>query len=142
VEAKVIEVTQEPIQVQSVIARATKSTGGAVVTFVGTVRNNSEGKQVLYLEYEAYPEMAKKKLQEIAAEIKGKWQLEEVAITHRLGRMEIGEISVVIAVSAAHRFPAFQACEYTIDRIKEIVPIWKKEFYEEGSAWVESTHRV
>jgi molybdopterin synthase catalytic subunit len=142
VEAKVIEVTQEPIQVQSVIARATKSTGGAVVTFVGTVRNNSEGKQVLYLEYEAYPEMAKKKLQEIAAEIKGKWQLEEVAITHRLGRMEIGEISVVIAVSAAHRFPAFQACEYTINRIKEIVPIWKKEFYEEGSAWIEGTHHV
>ena len=141
-EAKVIEVTQEPIQVQSVIARATKSTGGAVVTFVGTVRNNSEGKQVLYLEYEAYPEMAKKKLQEIAAEIKGKWQLEEVAITHRLGRMEIGEISVVIAVSAAHRFPAFQACEYTINRIKEIVPIWKKEFYEEGSAWIEGTHHV
>jgi len=138
----VIEVTQEPIQVQSVIARATKSTGGAVVTFVGTVRNNSEGKQVLYLEYEAYPEMAKKKLQEIAAEIKGKWQLEEVAITHRLGRMEIGEISVVIAVSAAHRFPAFQACEYTINRIKEIVPIWKKEFYEEGSAWIEGTHHV
>lgn len=137
-----IEVTQEPIQVQSVIARATKSTGGAVVTFVGTVRNNSEGKQVLYLEYEAYPEMAKKKLQEIAAEIKGKWQLEEVAITHRLGRMEIGEISVVIAVSAAHRFPAFQACEYTINRIKEIVPIWKKEFYEEGSAWIEGTHHV
>ena len=137
-----IEVTQEPIQVQSVIARVTKSTGGAVVTFVGTVRNNSEGKQVLYLEYEAYPEMAKKKLQEIAAEIKGKWQLEEVAITHRLGRMEIGEISVVIAVSAAHRFPAFQACEYTINRIKEIVPIWKKEFYEEGSAWIEGTHHV
>jgi molybdopterin synthase catalytic subunit len=138
----VVEVTQEPIQVQSVIARVTKSTCGAVVTFVGTVRNNSEGKRVLYLEYEAYPEMAKKKLQEIAAEIKGKWQLEEVAITHRLGRMEIGEITVVIAVSAAHRLPAFQACEYTIDRIKEIVPIWKKEFYEEGSAWVEGTHRV
>jgi molybdopterin synthase catalytic subunit len=138
----VVEVTQEPIPVQSVIDKVTKDTCGAVVTFIGTVRNNSEGKRVLYLEYEAYPEMAKKKLAEIRAELKGKWQLEEVAITHRLGRMEIGEIAVVIAVSAAHRLPAFQACEYAIDRIKEIVPIWKKEFYEEGSAWVEGTHRV
>ena len=137
-----IEITHEPIQVQSVIDKVVKDSCGAVVTFIGTVRNNSEGKRVLYLEYEAYPEMAKKKLQEIAAEAKRKWQLEEVAVTHRLGRMEIGEIAVVIAVSAGHRLPAFEACQYTIDRIKEIVPIWKKEFYEEGSAWVEGNHRV
>jgi molybdopterin synthase catalytic subunit len=81
--------------------------------------------------------MAKKKLQEIADEAKKKWSLEEVAVTHRLGRMEIGDIAVVIAVSAGHRQPAFEACQYTIDRIKEIVPIWKKEFYEDGEVWIE-----
>jgi molybdopterin synthase catalytic subunit len=137
-----IEITREPIKTQSVIDRVLKDTCGAVVTFIGTVRNNSEGKRVLYLEYEAYPEMAKKKLEEIAAEAKNKWPIEEVAVTHRLGRMEIGEISVVIAVSSGHRLIAFQACQYTIDRIKEIVPIWKKEFYEDGSAWIEGTHHV
>jgi molybdopterin synthase catalytic subunit len=141
-EAKLIEITREPIKTQSVIDRVLKDTCGAVVTFIGTVRNNSEGKRVLYLEYEAYPEMAKKKLEEIAAEAKNKWPIEEVAVTHRLGRMEIGEISVVIAVSSGHRLIAFQACQYTIDRIKEIVPIWKKEFYEDGSAWIEGTHHV
>jgi len=137
-----IEITREIIRTQSVIDKVLKETCGAVVTFIGTVRNNSEGKRVLYLEYEAYPEMAKKKLEEIAAEVRSKWPIEEVAVTHRLGRMEIGEISVVIAVSSGHRLVAFQACQYTIDRIKEIVPIWKKEFYEDGSAWIEGTHHV
>jgi len=137
-----IEITNRPIETQSVIDKVVKDSCGAVVTFIGTVRNNSEGKKVLYLEYEAYPEMAKKKLQEISNEAKKRWLLEEVAVTHRLGRMEIGEIAVVIAVSSGHRQPAFEACQYTIDRIKEIVPIWKKEFYEEGSAWIEGSHRV
>lgn len=127
---------------QPVIDKTLKDACGAVVTFIGAVRNNSDGKKVLYLEYEAYPEMAKKKLEEIAAEAKKKWPIEEIAVTHRLGRMEIGEISVVIAVSSGHRTAAFQACQYTIDRIKEIVPIWKKEFYEDGSAWIEGTHHV
>jgi len=137
-----IEITNGVIRAQPVIDKTLKDTCGAVVTFIGTVRNNSDGKKVLYLEYESYPEMAKKKLEEIAAEAKKKWPIEEVAVTHRLGRMEIGDISVVIAVSSGHRAAAFQACQYTIDRIKEIVPIWKKEFYEDGSAWIEGAHHV
>jgi molybdopterin synthase catalytic subunit len=93
---------------------------------------------VLYLEYEAYPEMAQRKLADIATEIKDKWPVKDVAIAHRIGRIEIGEVAVVIAVSSAHRRQAFTACQYAIDRVKEIVPIWKKEFYEEGSAWIGS----
>jgi molybdopterin synthase catalytic subunit len=138
----VIEVTRKQIQLGAVFDRVRKNTCGAVVNFVGTVRDNSEGKRVLYLEYDAYPEMAKKKLADIAAEIKDKWPISDVAITHRLGRIEIGEIAVVIAISSAHRRQAFTACKYAIDRIKEIVPIWKKEFYEEGAAWIGSdSHR-
>ena len=136
-----IEITREPIQPQSVIDKVTRDTCGAIVTFTGTVRNNSGGKKVLYLEYESYPEMARKKIEEIVKEIKSRWNIEEVAVTHRIGRMEIGDIAVVIAVSSGHREEAFQACQYAIDRIKEIVPIWKKEFYEEGSAWIEGSHR-
>lgn len=137
-----IEVTREQIQLGTVFDKVRKNACGAVVNFVGTVRDNSDGKRVLYLEYDAYPEMANKKLADIAAEIKDKWPIVDVAITHRLGRIEIGETAVVIAVSSAHRRPAFAACQYAIDRIKEIVPIWKKEFYEEGSAWIGSdSHR-
>jgi molybdopterin synthase catalytic subunit len=137
-----IEITREAIRPQSVIDRVLSDKCGAVVTFIGTVRNNFEGKRVLYLEYEAYPEMARKKLAEIAVEVKSQWPVEEVAVTHRLGRLDIGEISVVIAVSAGHRVAAFQGCQYAIDRIKEIVPIWKKEFYEDGAAWIEGPHHV
>ncbi len=137
-----IEVTQEQIRLESVFDRVRRDGCGAVVSFVGTVRDNSEGKRVLYLEYDAYPEMAKKKLADIAREIKDKWHIGDVAITHRLGRIEIGEIAVAVAVSSAHRRQAFAACQYAIDRIKEVVPIWKKEFYEEGSAWIGSdSHR-
>jgi molybdopterin synthase catalytic subunit len=131
-----IAITRQPIEVQAVIdAVAAPGNGGAVV-FLGTVRDNSEGKRVLYLEYDAYPEMAEKKLAEIAAEIKEKWGEVNMAVVHRIGRLEIGEIAVVIAAGAAHRSAAFRACEYAIDRIKQIVPIWKKEFYQDGSAWI------
>jgi molybdopterin synthase catalytic subunit len=107
-----------------------------MVTFVGTVRNNAEGKQVLYLEYEAYPEMAIKKLNDIRAEILRRWKINDIGIVHRTGRLEIGETAVVIAVGSPHRLEAFQACQYAIDRIKEIVPIWKKEFYQDSSSWI------
>lgn len=137
-----IEVTREQIQLETVFEKVRKNGCGAIFNFIGTVRDNSNGKRVLYLEYDAYPEMATKKLADIAVEIKDKWDIVDVAITHRLGRMEIGETAVVIAVSSAHRRPAFAACQYAIDRIKEIVPIWKKEYYEEGSAWIGSdSHR-
>ena len=131
-----IEITHEAIEMQLVINKVKKSAYGAVATFIGTVRDNSEGKQVLYLEYETYPDMAKKKLTEIAIEIQARWDSIDVAIVHRVGRLEIGETAIVIAVGSAHRLESFQACQYAIDRIKEIVPIWKKEFYEDSSAWI------
>ncbi|MFH0847681.1 MAG: molybdenum cofactor biosynthesis protein MoaE [Chloroflexota bacterium] len=131
-----IEITREPIDIEEVVSRVRKSANGAVVTFAGTVRDNSEGKRVLYLEYDAYPEMAEKKLGEIAREIQARWGTKDVAISHRIGRLELGEISVVIAVGSPHRQEAFQACQYAIDHIKEMVPIWKKEFYQDGSAWI------
>jgi molybdopterin synthase catalytic subunit len=136
-----IEITNRPIKTQEVVDKVVKDTAGGIVTFIGTVRNNAGGKKVLYLEYEAYPQMAEKKIAEIIDEIKSKWQIEDISVTHRVGRLEIGDIAVVIAVSSGHRLEAFQACQYAIDRIKEIVPIWKKEFYEEGSKWIEGDHQ-
>lgn len=135
-----VEITSKPVIAQLVIDRVKRSTHGAVVTFVGTVRDNSEGKRVLYLEYEAYGEMAKKKLEEIGAEIQNRWGIGDVDIVHRVGRIEVGDTVIVIAVGSAHRSEAFQACQYAIDRIKEIAPIWKKEFYEDGSStWIGQT---
>ncbi len=135
-----IEITSKPIEAQPVIDRVKKTTHGAVVTFVGTVRENSEGKRVLYLEYEAYREMAEEKLKGISKEIQNRWGITDLDIIHRVGRIEVGDTAVVIAVGSAHRLEAFQACQYTIDRVKEIVPIWKKEFYEDGSStWIGHT---
>jgi molybdopterin synthase catalytic subunit len=131
-----IEITSEPIDLQTVINKIKKSYHGAVVNFVGIVRDNSEGKRVLYLEYEAYPAMAEKKLNGIVAEIQAQWGTGDIAIVHRVGRLEIGDTAIVIAVGSPHRLEAFHACQYAIDRIKEVVPVWKKEFYEDGSAWI------
>ena len=100
---------------------------GALVTFDGTVRDNARGKQVLYLHYEAFPEMAIKEMEKIYDEAMQQWPLEGIAIVHRIGRMEIGDSSVFIAVSSAHRIDAFKACQFTIDTLKTTVPIWKKE---------------
>ena len=109
---------------------------GAVVTFVGTVRRDNEGRDVDYLEYEAYPGMAEAKMAEIGDEIRQRWGLTEVAIVHRLGRCEVGEASIVIAVASPHRREAFEACHYAIDRVKEIVPIWKREVWKDGAVWI------
>jgi molybdopterin synthase catalytic subunit len=110
---------------------------GAVAAFEGIVRNHSRGRATLYLEYEAYAPMALAKMREIAAQAREKFAIHRVAIIHRLGRMEIGEASVLIAVSAAHRAAAFDACRFAIDTLKHTVPIWKKEFFADGSAWAE-----
>jgi molybdopterin synthase catalytic subunit len=110
---------------------------GAVDIFVGVVRDNSNGRRVLFLEYEAYPEMAEQVFRQIAREIADRWGTERVAIHHRVGQLKIGEASVVIAVAAPHRAQAFEACRYAIERIKEIAPIWKKEHFEGGAVWVE-----
>jgi molybdopterin synthase catalytic subunit len=110
---------------------------GALVVFDGFVRNNFKGRQTLYLEYEAYEPMAHAKMREIGAEIRAKFLIHRLAIVHRLGRLEIGETSVWIAVSSPHRGAAFDACRYAIDALKRTVPIWKKEYFAGGSVWAE-----
>jgi molybdopterin synthase catalytic subunit len=114
---------------------------GAVVTFEGAVRNHSKGRKTLYLEYEAYTPMAVRKMEEIGAEAKEKFDIDSVGIIHRTGKLEIGETSVAIVVTAAHRRPAFEACHYLIDRLKQVVPVWKKEYFEDGAVWVEGEGR-
>jgi molybdopterin converting factor subunit 1 len=128
--------TDEPIDINHVIAEVTDERAGAVATFLGTTRSESRGRTVLYLEYEAYAGMAEQVMQEIAEKLKAKYELCEVAITHRVGRVGIGETSVAIAVSAPHRHAALAACEETIDTLKETVPLWKKEVYEGGEEWI------
>mgnify|MGYP000039915392 FL=1 len=109
---------------------------GGIVTFVGTVRNNTKGKRVLRLEFEAYAPMAIKEMQKIAEEAVRRWPVLKISIHHRVGILDIGEIPVVIAVACAHRKAAFEACQFAIDTLKETVPIWKKEFFEDGEVWV------
>ena len=110
---------------------------GAVVLFFGTVRNNTDGRPTKHLEYEAYPPMAEKKMAEIAREISDKWGIHRVAMIHRIGKLEIGEVSVAVAVASPHRKDGFEACQYAMNRLKQIVPIWKREVWEDGDAeWV------
>ena len=111
---------------------------GGLVTFSGSVRNHARGRRVIALEYEAYDGAAEKMLARVGAEAHERWGIERIAIVHRVGRLEVGEVSVVIAAAAPHRAEAFAACQYAIDRIKVIVPIWKKELYDDGSYWVGS----
>jgi molybdopterin synthase catalytic subunit len=130
------EITEKPLSIAGVISAISGRTCGAIASFVGVVREFSRGRQISYLEYEAYPEMAIAKMRQIEEEIRQKWEIEQLAIHHRVGRLGIGEASVVIAVSAAHRQPALEACAYAIERLKQIVPIWKKEISPDGSFWV------
>ncbi len=131
------KVTTDPLSVQAVNDLVKRPTDGAVVTFDGIVRNNFEGRAVRHLEYEAYAEMAEKKMAEIGAEIRRKFDIGDIAMVHRLGRLEIGESSIVIAVAAPHRQAAFEACAYAMERVKAEVPVWKKEFFEDGADhWV------
>jgi len=130
------EITANPLSVANAVSAVTKRTCGAVVTFTGVVREFSRGKQVLYLEYEAYPEMAIAKMRQIEQEVREKWEIEHLLIHHRMGRVEIGEASVVIAVAAPHRRQALEACAYAIERLKQIVPVWKKEVSPDGSFWI------
>jgi molybdopterin synthase catalytic subunit len=137
VSEKLFEITAAPISVDEVNRRVTSPAAGAVVTFTGIVRGTNQGRQVRYLEYEAYPEMAEVVLAQIGDEVKARWQVDAVAIVHRTGRLEIGEASVVIAIASGHRQGAFEAGRYAIDRIKQIVPVWKKEYFEGGEVWIE-----
>jgi MoaE-MoaD fusion protein len=128
--------TAEPLSVDAVVDEVRSDQAGAIATFIGTTRLQSRGRTVLHLDYEAYEEMAEQVMAEIAAELKGRYDLCEIAIHHRTGRVEIGEASVVIAVSAPHRQDALAACKDAIDTLKEQVPLWKKEFYEGGEEWI------
>ena len=131
-----IELTHQPLDPDQVTAQVRRDTNGAVVTFLGTTRDNFEGKRVVILEYEAFPEMAVKKLEEIRQQLKADFGIDDIAIAHRIGAVPIGEISLVVAVASPHRKEAFLACHAAVDRLKETVPIWKKEVYEDGSRWV------
>lgn len=130
------EITEENITADDLIAEVNDETAGAVVTFVGVVRGLTNNKRVLYLEYEAYKEMAKRKLAEVGEEIRQKWGLDRIVIRHRVGHLCVGETAVVIAIASPHRKEGFEACQYAIERLKQIVPIWKKEVWEDGEVWV------
>jgi molybdopterin synthase catalytic subunit len=132
-----ILLVDKPIDADALVDHVRTGADGAIVTFDGCVRNQSHGRPALYLDYEAYESMALAKMQEIAAEVHAKFSIDRVAIAHRLGRLEIGETSVFIAVSAPHRAAAFDACRYAIDTLKRSVPIWKKEYFEDGAVWAD-----
>jgi molybdopterin synthase catalytic subunit len=130
------QVTDKPINLQELVDFVTDPEAGAVATFIGTTRNNNEGRKVIALDYEAYPEMAEKQLARLGEEASKKWPICRMAIVHRLGPVQITEPSVIIAVSAGHREAAFAACRFAIEEIKKTVPIWKKEVYEGGEIWI------
>ena len=134
---EIYRITRAPIDAQEIARILQRGEDGAVCIFEGIVRNNSKGKPTRYLEYEGYEPMALKKMEEIGQFIRQGWEIDGVGVVHRLGRMEIGETSVAIIVTSAHRKAAFEACQYAIDRLKKVVPIWKKEFFEDGEVWIE-----
>ena len=129
-------ITDKPLSLDAAVSEVAGEAVGAIATFTGTVRRESRGRVVLYLEYEAYADMATDVMAQIAGELKKREHIFEVAIHHRVGRVEVGEASVVIAVSAPHRQAALEACRDAIDRLKETVPLWKKEVYESGEEWI------
>ena len=131
-------VTSEPIDANELIAKVASPRAGGIATFLGVVRDNSLGRKVRYLLYEAYPPMALKEMESIERAVRGRWEIENIAITHRIGRLEIGEASVGIAVSSAHRREGIEACHFAIDRLKQTVPVWKKEFWVGGEVWIEN----
>ena len=132
-----IELSDKPIDSGALVERASSPQAGAVVLFLGTVRESTRGRRTLWLDYECYPEMARSKLEELEAEARRRWPIVACEIVHRLGRLELGEASVGVAVSAPHRRDAFEAGQWLIDTLKEVVPIWKREHWADGSTeWV------
>jgi molybdopterin converting factor subunit 1 len=131
------ELVRDPIPVSEIVALLKAPGEGAVVVFEGIVRNHSGGRRTLYLDYEAYESMALAKLREIGAAMRERFAVDHVALIHRLGRLAIGETSVLVAVSAPHRGAAFDACRFGIDTLKRTAPIWKKEYFEDGAVWAE-----
>jgi len=137
VEVELISITEKPIDVNKLLNDVSEQSSGASVLFTGTVRDHNKQDKVSKLHYEAYQEMAEKILQEIENEIHTKWKINKFVAIHRTGTLKVGEVSVAIAVSAEHRKEAFEACKFGIDSIKEKAPIWKKEFAESGTEWLE-----
>src|SRR6476659_3450360 len=132
-----VAVTSEPLDTDALVTLVDAEGDGAVVTFAGLVRNHNQGRRVQFLEYEAYEPLAVRALQRIVDEARDLWPGARVAVHHRLGRLEIGQASIVIAAASAHRADAFAACRYTIERVKQIVPIWKREYFDGGETWIE-----
>ncbi|HET6312603.1 MAG TPA: molybdenum cofactor biosynthesis protein MoaE [Chloroflexia bacterium] len=130
------DITRNPLSTDELVNAVLVGSIGAIVTFTGTVRDNNEGRKVVALEYEAYDEMAVAEMARIGSEMVAKWGLHGIAIRHRVGRLSIGEASVVIAASSPHRREAFEACSEALDLLKARVPIWKKEYFEDGEHWV------
>jgi molybdopterin synthase catalytic subunit len=131
-----VTLQKEPINIEPIISETSSDADGALVTFTGMARNLSDGRRVTRLEYECYDSMARKELEKIGSDALAQWPVTNCVIVHRFGVVEIGESSILIAVSSPHRDEAFQAVRYIIDTIKKTVPIWKKEFYSDGGVWV------
>ena len=129
-------ITPDPLDVDALVAAVNVPAAGAVVTFIGLVRDNQDGRAVLALEYEAYPAMAEKELAALGAAVTAQFGLHAIAIHHRVGKLAVGEISVVIAVAGAHRGETFAACAEALEQLKQHVPIWKKEYYADGATWL------
>lgn len=132
-----IQLTRDPLNRDALVAAVSDPGAGGIVIFEGVVRDNSRGKEIRYLEYEMYEEMAAQQIRAIVGEAEQRWQVERVAVAHRFGRLEIGEASVIIVVACPHRAEAFEACRYIIDTLKTSVPIWKKEVATNGEEWIE-----
>jgi molybdopterin synthase catalytic subunit len=132
-----IRIVREPIVTEAVVSKLKQPGDGAAVIFEGVVRDNTRGRRTLYLDYEAYEAMALKQMEDLADQARARFHVDGVAIVHRIGRLEIGAASVLIAVAAAHRGPAFDACRWIIDTLKKTVPIWKKEYFEDGAVWAD-----
>jgi molybdopterin converting factor subunit 1 len=141
-EGEVYRITYQVIPTAELAQQLKRAADGAVVVFEGIVRNHSQGRRTLYLEYEGYEPMAIRKMREIGQEIRQKFPIDGVGMIHRLGRLDIGETSIAIVISSAHRGAAFDACRYAIDRLKQIVPIWKKEYFEDGAVWAEGEGEI
>src|SRR5438105_8771673 len=135
-------ITKEPLDPKPLVEAVRRDQSGAVALFYGVVRNENLGRSVQYLEYDAYHEMALKKMRQIGDEICSRFSVTDVGILHRIGRLEIGETSLLVAVSSAHRKEAFEAWHWAVDRIKQTVPIWKKEVWDDGSEWIEGYRPV
>ena len=132
-----IKLTKETINTEAILQSLEDRSTGGVVLFLGRVRDHAGNKTVAKMDYEAYPEMAEGKLSEIAEETKKRWPVKKISIVHRYGSLELGDVSVAVAVACAHRKDAFEACRFAIDTLKATVPIWKKEYFKDGSDWVD-----